>query len=98
MSRRYPGEDVYDHEDRVTAEAIQNDMDASMEAKRAAAGISPEALSLQDAFIEGQRAGHLGLSAGLNPYQTGCLEHHEWERARSCVIGAFLNGSLRRIA
>lgn len=63
---------------------------------RNAAGMTPEELSLQDAFIEGQRAGHLGLAGGLNPYQTGCLEHDEWERARTSVIGAFLS-NLKRI-
>lgn len=66
--------------------------------QRNAADVTPEELSMQDAFIEGQRAGHLGLGAGMNPYQHGCFEHDEWERARSCVIGAFLNKPLRRTA
>jgi hypothetical protein len=58
---------------------------------RTYAGISPEELSIFDAAMEGQRAGHLGLSASLNPYQSGLAEHAAWERARSCVIGANLN-------
>lgn len=93
MSRRYGGEDADDFQDRVTDAAIQREVDD----KRNASGISPEILSMQDAHIEGQRAGHLGLSASLNPYQAGCPEHDEWERARSCVIGAYLN-NLRRVA
>lgn len=93
MTRRYSDEDPDDFQDRVTDEAIQNDVDD----KRNASGISPEILSMQDAHTEGQRAGHLGLSASLNPYQAGCPEHDEWERARSCVIGAYLN-NLRRVA
>lgn len=68
-----------------------------IEAKRNAIQTSPEILSLQEAYIEGQRAGHLNLSASLNPYQAGCPEHDEWERGRSNVIGAFLN-NLRRVA
>lgn len=97
MSGRYPDESFDDYQDRVTDEAIQNDTDDAAEAKRNAAQTSPELLSLQDARIEGARAGHLGLSASLNPYQDGCAEHAEWESARSCVIGAYLN-NLRRVA
>jgi hypothetical protein len=96
MSRRYEGEDFEDCVDRVTDGAIQSDVDDAAD-KRNASQTSPEILSLQDAHIEGQRAGHLGLSASLNPYQAGCPEHDEWERARSCVIGAYLN-NLRRVA
>lgn len=54
--------------------------------------------SLQDAYIEGQRAGHINLAAEMNPYQDGYPEHAAWERGRSCVIGAWLNGSLRKIS
>lgn len=93
MNRPYPDEDFDDCVDRVSDEERQRQVD---EGKRAASGSSAELLSLQDAYIEGQRAGHLGLSASLNPYQAGCLEHDEWERARACVVGAWLNGGLRR--
>lgn len=49
---------------------------------RNAAGISPEELSIQDAFMEGLRAGAMQLSPSLNPYQEGCAEHQSWERGR----------------
>lgn len=49
---------------------------------RNAAGISPEELSIQDAFVEGSRAGSMGLSASLNPYQDRTPEHDAWERGR----------------
>jgi hypothetical protein len=98
MSRRqYADEDLDEAADRRHAEEVQTGIDDAAEAKRNAAGVSPEVLSLQDAAIEGARAGHLGLSASLNPYQAGCEEHDVWERARSCVIGAYLN-NLRRVA
>lgn len=99
MSRRYAGEDVYDFQDRVTADARQDEVDDAAEAKvlamaqRQAAGTSPEVLSMQDALVEGQRAGQLGLSASLNPNQAGTPEYAEWERGRSCVIGARLNST-----
>lgn len=64
---------------------------------RNAAGMTPEELSLQDAFIEGQRAGVAFRSASLNPFQHDTREHAEWERGRSCVIGARLN-SKRKVA
>lgn len=91
---RYRDESFDDACDRMTDEDIQRQVD---DGKRNASQTSPEVLSLQDAYIEGQRAGHLSLSASLNPYQNGCAEHDEWERGRSCVIGAFLN-NLRRVA
>lgn len=62
-------------------------MSAVPDAKRHAAGMSPEELSLQDARLEGQRAGRDGRAAGLNPYQVGIPEHAEWERGRSAVEG-----------
>lgn len=94
---RYEGEDDGDYVDRATDEAIQREVDDKTEAKRRASGISAEELSLQDAFIEGQRAGHLNLAASLNPWQAGTVHHAEWERGRSCVIGAFLS-NLKRVA
>lgn len=71
-------------------------MSAEAEAKRAASGMSPEQLSLQDAFMEGQRAGQLGLSSALNPWQHGSAQHAQWERARMGVIGAALNKAFIR--
>lgn len=79
---RYPDESFDDCVDRTTDEAIQRDVDD----KRNASQTSPEILSLQDAFIEGQRAGHLGLSAGLNPWQDGYPEHNEWLRGWRSAI------------
>lgn len=55
--------------------------------KRNAAGISPEELSLQDAFMAGQREGLRGVSEGLNPYQDGTPEHAEWSRGRNAAEG-----------
>lgn len=49
---------------------------------RTAYGISPEELSLQDAAIEGARAGQMGFGASLNPYQDNTPEHASWEDAR----------------
>jgi ribosome modulation factor len=83
VSRRYEGEDYDEFVDRVTDEAIQNDVD---DGKKNASQTSPEILSLQDAFIEGQRAGQMGLSAGLNPWQDGYPEHNEWLRGWRAAI------------
>lgn len=52
----------------------------------------------QEAFSEGQRAGMLGLTAGLNPYDHNTTESTEWERARAAIIAARLSQSLRRDA
>lgn len=41
----------------------------------------------QDAFLDGQRAGHASRSAGLNPWEPGTAYHAEWERGRSAVTG-----------
>lgn len=81
-------------DERQYRESVQEEI----EDKKHSSGISIEELSLMDARVEGQRAGHLGLSASLNPYDPSYPEHKAWEEARSCVIGAWLNGSLRRIA
>ena len=55
-----------------------------------ASGLSPEELSLQDAAIEGRKAGALGNGASMNPYQAGIAEHAEWERHRVLGLGALL--------
>lgn len=62
----------------------QEEIDAEGQSmnKRNAAGISPEELSLQDAFMEGMRAGGMQLSPSLNPYQDSTPEHAAWERGR----------------
>ena len=53
---------------------------------RNAAGMTPEELSVQDAYLEGQRAGHLGVAAGANPYTNPLLpEYKAWERGRSAA-------------
>lgn len=57
---------------------------------RHASGISPEELSLQDAFMDGQRQGLVGIAAGLNPYQLGTPEYAEWERGRFTAFGTLL--------
>lgn len=55
--------------------------------QRNAAGISIEELSLQDAFMEGQRAGGIGTAAGCNPFVDATLpQYQEWERGRSSAI------------
>lgn len=101
MSRPYEGEDFDDHVDRVTDEAIQQEVDdrveAEEEAKRRAAGYSAELLSLQEALIEGQRAGMRLSSPSLNPYQHETPEHAEWERGRAAVISGYHNPN-RRVA
>lgn len=60
---------------------------------RNAAGISPEELSMQDAAIEGARAGHRGTAAALNPYDHGQPEHKAWDDARLQAIATSLAGS-----
>lgn len=56
--------------------------------KRRASGFSPEELSIQDAYAEGQRAGSLGTAAGLNPFNDpGCPQYRAWERGRNAAEG-----------
>lgn len=56
--------------------------------KRRASGFSPEELSLQDAYMEGQRAGSLQTAAGLNPFSDPASPHYQaWERGRSAAEG-----------
>lgn len=40
-------------------------------------------LDAMNALAAGQRAGQLGLNAGLNPHQLGTPAYAEWERGRS---------------
>jgi hypothetical protein len=47
---------------------------------RNAAGMSPEELSIQDAYSEGARVGALGLAFSLNPFQDNTPEHESWAR------------------
>lgn len=78
-----------DRADELHDAKVQREVDAETEAnmKRNAAGISPEVLSLQDAFAEGARAGNMGTASSLNPYQHNTPEHAEWERGRMGAIG-----------
>lgn len=56
--------------------------------KRRASGLSPEELSIQDAYMEGQRAGALGTAAALNPFSDpGLPQYKAWERGRSAAEG-----------
>lgn len=56
--------------------------------KRRASGCSPEELAIQDAYMEGQRAGSLQTAAGLNPYTDPASPHYQaWERGRSAAEG-----------
>lgn len=56
--------------------------------KRRASGYSPEQLSIQDAYMEGQRAGSLGTASSLNPYTDENSPHYQaWERGRSAAEG-----------
>jgi len=96
-SRRYEGEDFDDHVDRVHGEEVQREVDdkAEEEAKRRAASYSPELLSLQEAFLEGQRAAGFSHGASMNPYQDPTAEHAEWERGRMAGLAARLNSPRR---
>lgn len=86
-----PGNPDYEY-DAARQEKLDDEQEAA--AKRAASGISPEVLSLQDAFLAGQKSGHLGHGASMNPYQHGVPEHAEWERGRMGALGQLV----RRIA
>lgn len=87
-----------DYDEYVQRIVDDEDEARALEAKRNASGVSMETLSLQQAFIEGQRAGLKGWGPNMNEYQAGTPEHDEWERARSAAIGARLNGYNRRVA
>lgn len=66
-------------EDEAYERKVQRQLDAAAE-KRRASGYSPEQLSLDEAFVEGARAGNMELAPSLNPYQDFCPEHEAWLR------------------
>jgi len=97
MARRHETDD--EAYDRSVVEYLDDQEEAYAEdaqrnaAKRAASGISAELLSLQDARTAGGKAGYLGLSASLNPYQDQFPEHGAWENARAAAIRALLRSN-----
>ena len=73
-------------EDEAHERVDQRERDDAAE-KRRASGFSPELLSLQDALMEGMRAGNIGAAAGLNPYSDPLSpEYKEWERGRFAAM------------
>jgi len=94
MARRHETED--EAYDRYVQEIMDDEVEAREEearrnaAKRAASGLSPELLSLQDARFAGSQAGYRGNGASLNPYQDWTPEHAAWENARTAAIRALL--------
>ena len=83
-----PGNADYEYDqwrDRNDAEATSRAEQEAAE-KRRASGFSPELLSIQDAWAEGQRAGGMSLGASMNPYQDSTPEHDAWERGRFAVV------------
>lgn len=76
-------DDAYDAERQLEVDEIA--------AKRAASGLSPEQLSLQEAFAEGARAAGFGHRASMNRYQDTVPEHAQWERGRLSALGAAVN-------
>lgn len=65
---------------------VQRTLDDEVEAKRAAFGLSPEQLSIQDAYAEGARAGTNGVRAGANPWKDiHCPQYAAWERGRAAA-------------
>lgn len=87
-------------EDEAYDAARQREVDAETEArmKRNASGTSPEALELQDALLDGMRAGERGSAAGLNPHPVGSPKHAEWLRGHRSVSARKLAADLRRRA
>lgn len=49
--------------------------------------ITPDEAAVQDAYMEGQRAGHLAHERGQNPWPEGTPERDAWERGRIAVVG-----------
>lgn len=88
MTRILTADDFLDEQaDNAYELYRQREVDEAAD-KRRASGYSPEELSLQDAYMEGQRAGSLGTAAGLNPYSDPGSSHYQaWERGRSAAEG-----------
>lgn len=76
--RHYDGEEDDRHDDAVVRRLDDETEAREIESKRNAAGTSPEILSIQDAFAEGQRA----TDNDVNPFQDGTPEYDAWERGR----------------
>lgn len=51
-----------------------------------------------EALIDGQRAGILGLGAGLNPHPLGTRENAEWERGRSTTEARHIANAMAKRA
>jgi hypothetical protein len=73
MSRRCYADESFDEAaDRRYDETVQRDVD--------------DAESIQDAYLEGQRAGARGVAAGLNPWRDPkSPEFQSWERGRAAA-------------
>lgn len=87
MSREYDDSLEDELHDAGVQTMIDDEAEArAIEAKRHAAQMTKEELILQDAYIEGQRAGAQGVTAGLNPWSDATSpEFHAWERGRSAA-------------
>lgn len=88
MSKILTADDLLDElADEAWSLTRQRDIDDEAD-KRRASGYSPEELSIQDAYMEGQRAGSLQTAAGLNPFSDPASPHYQaWERGRSAAEG-----------
>lgn len=53
-----------------------------------------DAMSLQDAALQGQRAGEMGFGGSMNPFQDFAPEHAVWERARLNAVALRLDVSV----
>jgi hypothetical protein len=61
---------------------------------RTAYGMSPEEMSLADAFMEGQRLGMRGWGPEMIEYAPGSPEWHECNRGRLNAIGWRIGGRI----
>lgn len=72
--------------ERDYREEVQREVDDAAD-KRAASGMSPEQLSIQDAYAEGSRAGAQGVAAGSNPWaDPHCEQYKAWFRGWQAAI------------